>query len=79
MNDSPVKDTVVFNDRWGGASLCHHGSFYTCADRFLPSSLVGHKWENAFTLDTQSWGFRRNAAYTDYMSVAGKCARLWRL
>lgn len=70
VNDSPVKDTVVFNDRWGGASLCHHGSFYTCADRFLPSSLVGHKWENAFTLDTQSWGFRRNAVYTDYMSVA---------
>jgi len=72
-NDSPVRDTVVWNDRWGGgpdSCLCHHGSFYTCADRFLPSSLVGHPWENAFTLDTQSWGYRRNAVLGDYMTTA---------
>jgi len=70
VNDSPVRDTVVFNDRWGGQALCHHGSFYTCADRFLPSSLVGHKWENAFTIDTQSWGYRRDAPLSDYMTTA---------
>ena len=72
-NDSPVKDTVVWNDRWGGGAdscLCHHGAYYTCADRFLPSSLVGHAWENAFTLDTQSWGYRRNAVLGDYMTTA---------
>ena len=22
---SPVKDTVVVNDRWGAGDLCHHG------------------------------------------------------
>jgi alpha-L-fucosidase len=69
-NDSPVADTVVWNDRWGGDSLCHHGSYYTCADRYLPNSLVGHPWENAFTIDTQSWGFRRNAEFADYMTTA---------
>jgi len=72
-NDSPVRDTIVWNDRWGGgpdSCLCHHGSYYTCADRFLPSSLVGHAWENAFTLDTQSWGYRRNAVLSDYMTTA---------
>ncbi len=72
-NDSPVRDTVVWNDRWGGgpdSCLCHHGAYYTCADRFLPSSLVGHAWENAFTLDTQSWGYRRNAVLSDYMTAA---------
>ena len=72
-NESPVKETVVWNDRWAAGAdntLCHHGSFYTCADRFLPNSLVGHPWENAFTLDTQSWGYRRNALLSDYMTTS---------
>lgn len=35
-NDSPVKDTIVVNDRWGGDTLCKHGGFLTCADRYQP-------------------------------------------
>ena len=70
VNDSPVADTVLYNDRWGENSLCRHGSFYTCADRYLPGSLVGHPWENAFSLDTGSWGYRRNAPLSDYMTTA---------
>lgn len=70
MNDSPVAATVVFNDRWGENSLCKHGSFYTCADRYLPGALVGHPWENALSLDTQSWGYRRNAPLSDYLTPA---------
>lgn len=35
-NESPVKDTVVVNDRWGSNMLCKHGDFYTCADRYNP-------------------------------------------
>jgi alpha-L-fucosidase len=70
VNDSPVADTVVFNDRWGENSLCEHGSFYTCADRYLPGSLVGHPWENALSIDTQSWGYRRNAPLSDYLTAA---------
>jgi alpha-L-fucosidase len=65
-----VRDTVVFNDRWGENSLCQHGSFFTCADRYLPGKLVGHPWENALSLDTQSWGYRRNALLSDYMTPA---------
>jgi len=71
VNDSPVADTVVYNDRFGGgddSTLCRHGSFYTCADRFLPGKLLTHKWENAFTLDTVSWGYRRNAVLSDYLT-----------
>ena len=67
VNDSPVKDTVVFNDRWGKGDTCVHGSFWTCSDRFHPSSLQGRKWENAMTLDYHSWGYRRNARISDYM------------
>ena len=29
---SPVKDTVVVNDRWGKGSKCAHGGYYTCRD-----------------------------------------------
>lgn len=39
-NDSPVKDTIVVNDRWGGDTLCKHGGFLTCADRYQPGSVV---------------------------------------
>ena len=33
---SPVKDSVVINDRWGNNVGCHHGGFYTCGDRYNP-------------------------------------------
>ncbi|CAF4376440.1 unnamed protein product, partial [Rotaria sordida] len=48
-NESPVKDTVVVNDRWGGGIPCHHGDFYTCSDHYNPGHLVEHKWENCFS------------------------------
>lgn len=35
-NESPVRDTVVTNDRWGIGTLCLHGDFYTCSDRYNP-------------------------------------------
>ena len=36
---SPVKDTVVTNDRWGRGTSCKHGGYYTCQDRFNPGKL----------------------------------------
>ena len=33
-NDSPVKDKVVVNDRWGEGTSCKHGGFLNCADRY---------------------------------------------
>ncbi|KAF2884223.1 hypothetical protein ILUMI_21958 [Ignelater luminosus] len=69
-NDSPVKNTVVVNDRWGsGDIICHHGDFYTCADRFNPGVLQPHKWENAMTIDKRSWGYRRNSNISDYYTT----------
>ena len=35
-NESPVKDTVVVNDRWGVLCKCTHGGYYTCHDRYNP-------------------------------------------
>lgn len=36
---SPVKDTVVTNDRWGNDTRCTHGSFLTCEDSFDPGKI----------------------------------------
>lgn len=35
-NDSPVRNQIVVNDRWGINIPCHHGDFYTCTDRYNP-------------------------------------------
>ena len=35
---SPVKDTVVTNDRWGYGCACKHGGYYTCQDRYNPGT-----------------------------------------
>ncbi|XP_064254648.1 tissue alpha-L-fucosidase isoform X1 [Passer domesticus] len=66
-NDSPVKDTVVVNDRWGRGCSCHHGGFYNCADRYRPGSLPEHKWEMCSSLDRLSWGYRSNMSLPEVM------------
>lgn len=68
-NESPVKDEIVVNDRWGSGVPCHHGGFYTCDDRYNPGKLLPHKWENCLTIDRNSWGFRRNARLSDFLST----------
>ncbi|CAK1552201.1 unnamed protein product [Leptosia nina] len=68
-NDSPVKDEIVVNDRWGIGIPCHHGDFYNCADRYNPGTLQAHKWENAFTVDSKSWGYRRNMNLSEILTI----------
>ncbi|KAI3388037.1 hypothetical protein SNEBB_002508, partial [Seison nebaliae] len=67
-NDSPMKENVMVNDRWGTDALCHHGDFFTCHDRYNPGKLLNHKWENCFTLDARSWGYRRRLNIQDVLS-----------
>lgn len=68
-NESPVRNTVVTNDRWGAGCICTHGGYYTCNDRYNPGHLLPHKWENCMTIDKFSWGYRRNAAIYDYLTI----------
>ncbi|XP_041771172.1 putative alpha-L-fucosidase [Anopheles merus] len=68
-NESPVRDTIVTNDRWGMGTLCLHGDFHTCSDRYNPGVLQKHKWENAMTIDRKSWGHRVNARLEDFMTT----------
>ena len=46
--------------RWGSGTSQKHGSFFSGPDRFQPGRKLPHKWENAFTIDSMSWGYRRN-------------------
>lgn len=75
-NSSPVKDTVVTNDRWGDGTSCKHGGYYSCQDRYDPGKLLPHKWENAMTLDKKSWGYRRDAQLTDIFTIEKLIATL---
>ncbi|XP_023694858.2 plasma alpha-L-fucosidase isoform X1 [Paramormyrops kingsleyae] len=75
-NESPVRKTVVTNDRWGLNSMCKHGGYYTCTDRYNPGHLLNHKWENCMTIDQKSWGYRRNAELKDYLTIEQLVATL---
>ena len=68
-NESPVKDTVITNDRWGYGCPCKHGGYYTCDDRYNPGKLVNHKWENCMTIDKISWGYRRNTSLAQFLTI----------
>lgn len=75
-NDSPVKETVITNDRWGSGDLCHHGGYFTCSDRYNPGTLQKYKWENAMSLDRKSWGYRRNMELSDIVTIQELIATL---
>ncbi|BFZ06651.1 hypothetical protein BsWGS_09691 [Bradybaena similaris] len=68
-NESPVKDTVVTNDRWGHNVICRHGGFFTCHDQYNPGTLQQHKFENAMKLDSLSWGYRRDMQLSNVISI----------
>ncbi|XP_065658385.1 tissue alpha-L-fucosidase isoform X2 [Hydra vulgaris] len=69
-NESPVKDNVVVNDRWGKDANCIHGDIKTCKDRYNPGKKLPFKWENAMTIDKLSWGYRQEAKLDSYISTS---------
>ncbi|MCJ8746181.1 hypothetical protein PDJAM_G00138940 [Pangasius djambal] len=68
-NDSPVKDVIVVNDRWGNGTYCKHGGYYNCADKYTPSTVPKHKWEKCNSIDRSSWGYRRNMRLSELMDL----------
>jgi alpha-L-fucosidase len=66
--NSSVKETVVWNDRWGEGTRCKHGSFWNCADRYIPNTTMEHYFESCITLDKHSWGANRRSSAPDYLT-----------
>lgn len=66
-NDSPVKEEIVVNDRWGQGIPCHHGGYYTCKDGFNPLKLQQHYFESC-TTSGSTWGYNKHDNLEDIMS-----------
>lgn len=64
-----LQDVVVTNDRWGAGCYCKHGGYYNCADKFTPGQLLNHKWEKCQSVDTLSWGYRRDMKLSELMDL----------
>ena len=71
FNESPVKDSVVVNDRWGKDCRSKHGSYYTSEYGKVDvrgTSLAGDKkWEENRGMGA-SFGYNRNENIYDYKS-----------
>ena len=65
-NDSPVKDSVVTNDRWG-ASRGKHGDVFS-SEYGGGEGWAGHPWQEDRGMG-QSYGYNRNESIHDYNSA----------
>ncbi len=69
-NESPVRDRVVVNDRWGKGCRSKHGGFYTTEYGHVGwGQDLGdrHKWEECRGIG-KSFGYNRNEEIDDYMT-----------
>lgn len=69
-NESPVKETVVVNDRWGKETRGKHGGIYTTEydlvnDQNAASKKIEHPWEECRGIGG-SFGYNRNENLKDY-------------
>eukprot|EP00934_Nitzschia_sp_Nitz4_P008952 Nitzschia sp. Nitz4//scaffold192_size41448//24317//28613//NITZ4_007486-RA/size41448-snap-gene-0.53-mRNA-1//-1//CDS//3329540239//8942//frame0 len=68
--NSSVRDTVVWNDRFGNDTRCTHGSFWNCHDKYIPNATMSHYFENCYTMDKNSWGKNRLSGALDYLTTS---------
>lgn len=71
-NESPVKESVVVNDRWGKETRSKHGGIYTTEydlvhDQNAGQAKIEHPWEECRGIGS-SFGYNRNENLEDYAS-----------
>lgn len=71
-NESPVREDVVVNDRWGSETRSKHGGFYTTEydlvhDHTIAGEVISHPWEETRGIGG-SFGYNRNENLDDYES-----------
>jgi len=64
FNDSPVKDDVVINDRWGKDTRHKHGGYWT-TEYTAGMSGMSHPWEESRGMGF-SYGYNRAESLKDY-------------
>jgi alpha-L-fucosidase len=69
-NESPVRETIVVNDRWGKETRSKHGGFYTTeydlSNNDNPKDArIMHPWEECRGIG-HSFGYNRNENLEDY-------------
>jgi len=72
-NDSPVKENIVVNDRWGSETRSKHGGIYTTEYGLIGEkegidNSVPHPWEECRGIGT-SFGFNRTEGLSDYSTT----------
>jgi len=72
-NDSPVKESVVVNDRWGSETRSKHGGIYTTEYGLIGEKegideSVYHPWEECRGIGT-SFGFNRTENFDSYSTT----------
>ena len=65
-NDSPCKDDVVVNDRFGKGSRGKHGGVY-CSEAGIRESGTGHKWCEDRPISRGNWSYNRLERLEDYL------------
>ena len=70
FNESPVREDVVIDDRWGKGCRGRHGGFYTTEYGHGGENpgLAAHKWEECRGMGA-SFGYNRNEDISDYKSA----------
>jgi alpha-L-fucosidase len=67
FNDSPVKDKIIVNDRWGSGVRFNHGGIYT--PEYQPDlDFEDHDWEESRGMG-YSYGYNREEDAWDYNST----------
>jgi len=66
-NESPVRNSVVVNDRWGNDTRNRHGAYYT--PEYSPDVYLHHKWEQNSGLDVHSFGLNRATPAEQYATT----------
>ena len=56
FNESPVKDEVVINDRWGGDTRHKHGGYWT-TEYTAGMSAIDHAWEESRSIGVSPFRF----------------------
>jgi alpha-L-fucosidase len=72
-NESPVKQNIVVNDRWGSETRSKHGGIYTTEYGLIGEkegidNSIPHPWEECRGIGT-SFGFNRTEGLSDYSTA----------